>query len=150
MVYSTEMRKTAHNVTSSTSRIRPETARLVVAAAKVLFEADAIGLSELAAIREALTGLARATPEKPEKRLVDLHEVARILAVSEQSLKRWLADGSINLPKVRVGQGAVRFRLCDIEQLVDNVEFSVRRPQSGSTDAADAADAKNRINEKLR
>ena len=139
------MRKTAHNSTSSTSRIRPETARLVVAAAKVLFEADAIGFSELAAIREALTGLSRATPEKPEKRLVGLHEVARILAVSEQSLKRWLADGSIYLPKVRIGQGAVRFRLSDVEQLIDNVEVSVRKSQPGATDPAAPADAKKQV-----
>ena len=132
------MGKTAHNSTSSTSRIRPETARLGVAASKVLFEADAIGFSELAAIREALTGLSRATPEKPEKRLVDLHEVARILAVSEQSLKRWLADGYIYLPKVRIGQGAVRFRLSDVEQLIDNVEDDARKPNSSPTDAANA------------
>ena len=108
-----------------------------MAAVRVLFEADAISWEELGTVKSALQELSRTglLPREPEKRLVDLHEVARILAVSEQSLKRWLADGSIYLPKVRVGQGAVRFRLCDIEQLVDNVEVSVRRPRSGSTDA---------------
>ncbi len=104
------------------AKIRPATAKLVAAAAKVLFDADAISWEELGAIKAAMQELSRTglLAHEPEKRLVDLHEVARLLAVSEQSLKRWLADGTINLPKVKIGQGTVRFRIADVEALMDN------------------------------
>lgn len=112
----------------------------MTALAKAAFENDTISFEELGVIKATMQELARAglLPREPEKRLVDLHEVSRLLAVSEQSLKRWLANGTINLPKVRLGEGAVRFRVSDIEQLIDNVEDDARKPNSSPTDAANA------------
>ena len=121
------MPRPAHNVTSPTRQIRPEAARLVAAASKVLFEADAISWEELGVIKATMQELARAglLPREPEKRLVDLHEVARLLSVSEPSLKRWLSDGSIHLPKVRIGPGTiVRFKIEDVLKIVDGIEVS--------------------------
>ena len=60
-------------------------------------------------------------PSEPEKRLLNLHDVSEKLAVADPTLKKLLAEGTIALPKVRIG-GSVRFRLADVERLVDNVE----------------------------
>ena len=88
-----------------------------------MYSVDALDYSEVQAIRMALNGLAKhgELPTEPEKRLLDLHAVAEKLSLGESTLKRLLADGSINLPKVRLG-GAVRFRLADVERLVDGIE----------------------------
>ena len=116
---------------SASFRIRPATARLVVAAAKVLFDGDAITWQEFGAIKATMQELARTglLPRESEKRLVDIHEVARLLDVSEQSLMRWLSSGSICLPKVRVGQGSVRFRISDVDALIDNIEIPDKETQ---------------------
>ena len=104
-------------------RIRLTTAKSVIKAVELLYSVDALDYSEVQAIRMALNGLAKhgELPTEPEKRLLDLHAVAEKLSLGESTLKRLLADGSINLPKVRLG-GAVRFRLADVERLVDGIE----------------------------
>ena len=106
----------------TTYRIRPATAELAGKAISVLWEADAIAWEELKAIQMALRELAKRgeLPREPEKRLLDLHQVSERLAIAESTLKRLLAEGNITLPKVRIG-GNVRFRVADVEALVDNV-----------------------------
>jgi len=96
-----------------------------------LYSVDAVDYSEVQAIRMALNSLARSgdLPHEPEKRLMDLHEVAKKLSLGESTLKRLLAEGSINLPKVRLG-GAVRFRLADVERLVDGIEDDRKEDES--------------------
>lgn len=107
---------------SSPSRIRASTARFMTDLAKAAFENDTISFEELGVIRMAMKELAKTglLPREPEKRLVDINEVSRLLTISVTSLKRWLANGTINLPKVRLG-GAVRFRLSDVEALMGNI-----------------------------
>lgn len=96
-----------------------------------MYSVDAVDYSEVQAIRMALNSLARNgdLPHEPEKRLMDLHEVAEKLSLGESTLKRLLAEGSINLPKVRLG-GAVRFRLADVERLVDGIEDDRKEDES--------------------
>ena len=115
------MVKTTHN---AVLRLRPTTAKAIVKAATLLFDVDAIDFDELATVRVAMNALARRgeLPSEPEKRLLDLHSVAEKLAIGESTLKRMLADGTINLPKVRIG-GNVRFRLADVERLIDDIEM---------------------------
>lgn len=110
------------NQTSTSHRIRPTTAELAGEAIAVLWKADAIAWEELQVIRLALKELAKRgeLPREPEKRLLDIHQVAAKLAIGESTLKRLLTEGKINLPKVRIA-GSVRFRLADVEALVDNV-----------------------------
>ena len=111
------------NNTNITLRIRSPTAKAIVRAATMLFDLGVIEFSELQTVRAVMNSLARRgeLPPEPEKRLVDIHEVAEKLAVGESTLKRLLADGSIALPKVRIG-GAVRFRLADVNRLIDAAE----------------------------
>ena len=114
--------------TSPASRtIRATTAKFMTAVAKAAFENDSISFEELSVIRAAMQELSKTglLPRAPEKRLVDLHEVARLLSVSEPSLKRWLSDGSIHLHKVRIGPGTiVRFKIEDVLKIVDGIEVS--------------------------
>lgn len=104
-------------------RIRATTAHVVAKAVALLYEVDVIDYQEQCAIKTALNELAKrgTLPPEPEKRLLDLHEVAARLSIGESTLKRMLADDAIALPKVRIG-GAVRFRLADVERLIDGVE----------------------------
>ncbi|MBR6372047.1 MAG: helix-turn-helix domain-containing protein [Victivallales bacterium] len=108
---------------SSNMRIRPTTAKIVVKAMLLFYEADVVSWEEVQAIRYVLTELAKKgeMPKEPEKRLLDLHQVADILAIGESTLKRGLAEGRIPLPKVRIG-GAVRFRWEDVVKLIDAIE----------------------------
>ncbi len=103
--------------------IRPTTAKAVVKAVELLYSVDAVDYCEVQTIRMVLNSLARSggLPHEPEKRLLDIHEVATKLAVGESTLKRLLSEGAINLPKIRIG-GAVRFRLGDVERLMDEIE----------------------------
>ena len=102
--------------------LRTSSARALCRAAYLLFEVDALTWDEYLAARHVFNTLAKRgeLPREPERRLLDLHQVAEKLAIAESTLKRLLAEGSINLPKVRIG-GNVRFRLADVEALVDNV-----------------------------
>ncbi len=111
------------NNDKTTMRIRLITAKAINRAATMLFDLGVIEFSELQAVRAAINSLARRgeLPPEPEKRLVDIHEVAEKLAIGESTLKRLLADGSIALPKIRIG-GNVRFRLADVEALMDVIE----------------------------
>ena len=92
-------------------------------AAKLFFDLEILDFQQFQSVRVVLNSLAKRgeLPPEPEKRLVDIHEVASKLALGESTLKRLLADGSIALPKVRIG-GNVRFRLADVEALMDVVE----------------------------
>ncbi len=116
------MKNTAQN--NIPIRIRPTAARAVAKSAILLFDVNVLDFEELGAVKYALNYMARkgSLPSEPEKRLLDLHSVAEKLAIGESTLKRMLADGTINLPKVRIG-GNVRFRLADVERLIDNVEI---------------------------
>lgn len=107
------------SISNGNGKIRKTSASAVAKAASFLYEIDALSWNELQAIRLALRNLARddQCPPEPEKRLVDLHEVARMLSIAESTLKRLLAEGSIKLPKVKIG-GNVRFRLADVECLM--------------------------------
>ncbi len=102
--------------------MRPTSAKAIVKAVELLYSVDAVDFSELQTARFAMNALAKKgeMPQEPEKRLLDLHQVAEKLAIGESTLKRLLAEGSVNLPKVRIG-GNVRFRLADVEKLIDNV-----------------------------
>ena len=108
---------------TTSMKIRQVTAKNVAKTLTCLYELDVMDYQELCAIKTALNEMARngtlGTP--PEKRLLDLHAVASALSLGESTLKRGLADGSIQLPKVRIG-GAVRFRYEDVVRLVDSVE----------------------------
>ena len=109
--------------TSNSLRIRPTTAHAVAKAVTMLYELDVIDFQEQGAIKTALNSLAKrgTLPPEPEKRLLDLHEVAARLSIGESTLKRMLADNAIALPKVRIG-GNIRFRIADVERLIDGVE----------------------------
>ena len=102
--------------------IRPASAKAIVRTAKMLCDLDVISFDEVGVIRHAMRSLARngTLPTEPEKRLLDLHEVAQKLSIGESTLKRLLAAKAIALPKVKIG-GAIRFRLADVEALMDNV-----------------------------
>ena len=116
------------NVQSHQSlRIRYASVKTIVKAVALLYDVDAISWDELQTIRLVLNALAKRgeLPQEPEKRLLDLHEVAVKLSIGESTLKRLLAEGDIDLPKVRIG-GAVRFRLADVERLVDGVAEDTR------------------------
>ena len=104
-------------------KIRTSSAKVVTKAALLFYEAGVVSWEEVQAIRYVLTGLAKKgeMPKEPDKRLLDLHQVADLLAIGESTLKRGLADGSIPLPKVRIG-GAVRFRWEDVVKLIDSIE----------------------------
>ena len=114
-------------------RIRQATALFMTDVAKAAYKSDVMSWEELGAIKWSMQELAKTglLPQEPEKRLLDLHQVAERLAIGESTLKRLLADGSINLPKVRIG-GNVRFRLADVEKLVDGVDEA---DSIGNTDA---------------
>lgn len=115
--------KTMPSEATTPMKIRPSTAQRVIKAVSCLYDFDVLDYQELCAIKSALNGLARRgtlAPE-PEKKLLDLHQVADKLSIGESTLKRGLADGSIPLPKVRIG-GSVRFRLEDVVKLIDSVE----------------------------
>ena len=101
-------------------QMRQTSAKAIVKAAELLYAVDAIAYSELQTVRKALSAIVRHgnLPTAPEKRLLDLHEVAARLSIGESTLKRLLADGTVALPKVHIG-GAVRFRLADVERLID-------------------------------
>ena len=103
-------------------RLRPTSAKAIIKAVELLYAVDAVDFSELQTTRFVMNALAKKgeMPREPEKRLLDLHQVAEKLAIGESTLKRLLAEGSINLPKVRIG-GNVRFQLADVEGVVDNV-----------------------------
>ena len=115
--------------TNKTLRIRLTTAKAINRVATMLFDLGVIEFSELQTVRAVMNSLARRgeLPPEPEKRLVDIHEVAEKLAIGESTLKRLLADGSITLPKVKIG-GAVRFRLADVESLMNNIESGSELP----------------------
>ena len=104
-------------------KIRPTTAQKVAKAVSCLYDFDVLDYQELCVIKTALNELARrgTLAPDPEKRLLDLHEVSSVLSLGESTLKRGLSDGSIPLPKVRIG-GAVRFRWEDVVKLIDSVE----------------------------
>jgi len=108
-----------------TLRIRLTTAKAINRAATMLFDLGIIEFSELQTVRAVMNSLARRgeLPPEPEKRLVDIHEVSDRLALGESTIKRLLSEGSIKLPKVRIG-GNVRFRLADVEALMDVVEVN--------------------------
>ena len=108
---------------SSPLRIRQATAQFMSAVATAAFKTDVMSWEELGAIKWSMQELAKTglLPREPEKRLLDLHQVAEKLALGESTLKRLIAEGTIDLPKVRIG-GAVRFRLADVERLIDGVE----------------------------
>ena len=103
-------------------KIRQATAQFMTDVAKAAYKSDVMSWDELGAIKWSMQELAKTglLPQEPEKRLLDLHQVAEKLAIGESTLKRLLAEGSVNLPKVRIG-GNVRFRLADVERLIDNV-----------------------------
>ncbi len=105
-------------------RIRPTAAQAVAKAVVLLYECNMMDYQEMLNVKAALKHMARngTLPNEPEKRLLDLRAVADKLSIGESTLKRLLADGSINLPKVRIG-GAVRFRLADVERLIDGVDI---------------------------
>ena len=112
---------------AKTWRIRPSAAKYLVKVAMLLFDLDVIEFSELQTVRAVMNSLARRDelPPEPEKRLLDLHEVAEKLAIGESTLKRLLADGTIALPKVKIG-GNVRFRLSDVEALMEPREGELK------------------------
>ena len=108
-------------------KISQSTAQLMTDFAALMFKRDLVPFGELGSIKKAMNHMVRmgSLPQEPEKRLLDLHQVAEKLAIGESTLKRLLADGIIDLPKVRIG-GNVRFRLVDVERLIDNVETEAK------------------------
>ena len=120
--YINDMKK--QNAQSSKPQsIRQTTAQFMTNVAKAAYKSDMMSWEELGAIKWSMKELAKTglLPQEPEKRLLDLHQVAKKLAIGESTLKRLLAKDAIVLPKVRIG-GALRFRLADVERLVDSVE----------------------------
>ncbi len=110
-------------IQSNHPRIRQATAQFMTDVAKAAYKSDVMSWDELGTIKWSMQELAKTglLPQEPDKRLLDLHEVAGKLAIGESTPKRLLSDGSVNLPKVRIG-GNVRFRLADVEKLVDGVD----------------------------
>ena len=103
--------------------IRQTMAQFISAVAMAAYKTDMMSWAELGTIKWSMQELAKTglLPREPEKRLLDLHQVSKKLSIGESTLKRLLAQGTINLPKVHI-RGAVRFRLADVERLVDDVE----------------------------
>ena len=102
--------------------IRNASAEAIVRTTKLLCDLDLISFEEAGVVRYVMREMVRngTLPTEPEKRLLDIHQAAERLAVGESTLKRLLAAKAIALPKVKIG-GAIRFRLADVEALVDNV-----------------------------
>ena len=109
-------------------KISQSTAQLVTDFLALMSKRDVVPFGELGCIKKAMNHMVRmgGLPQEPEKRLLDMHMVSERLAIGESTLRRLLANGAINLPKVKIG-GAVRFRLSDVESLIDNVEIEIIR-----------------------
>ena len=100
-------------------KIRPSTAKLVAKLIYPLTDSGVITIPEYREISAQLKHLAAKGELMPaiEPRLMNTAETAAALGIGVSNLKKMLRDGTLDLPKRRIGT-AVRFRSTDVTRLI--------------------------------
>ena len=71
---------------------------------------------------------ARKTPDDVPDRLLDVHEAAALLGLKPSTLYQWAYQRRVPVVKLFGARGALRFRLSDIEKLIQDSLRPATRP----------------------
>lgn len=70
----------------------------------------------------------RKTPDDVPDRLLDVHETAALLGLKPSTLYQWAYQRRVPVVKLFGARGALRFRLSDIEKLIQDSLRPATRP----------------------